>query len=217
VGVPRATLYRWERQPKRRSSRPHHVRSKNWPSALVRAVERLRQDYPMWCRAKLGPLARAEGFAVSEATVWRIIQSLVARGVVGPVPTLRRRRGPRRWSAKRRFALRLPRDVQADRPGSLVQLDTVFVNVAPDKAIKHFRYRERLRGFAASSRSRRSGIASANRRQTRCLRFASRSSSRPPLDDWLPPPKSTVSFLRRTDGRSNGDGVSSVIAAVAQG
>jgi hypothetical protein len=48
VGVPRATLYRWEQQPQRRSSQPHHIRSKNWPSALVRAVERLRQDFPMW-------------------------------------------------------------------------------------------------------------------------------------------------------------------------
>ena len=82
VAVPRATLYRWERQPKRRSSRPHRVRSKNWPSALVRAVERLRQDYPMWGRAKLGPMARREGFSVSDATVGRIVQSLVARGVV---------------------------------------------------------------------------------------------------------------------------------------
>jgi hypothetical protein len=53
--------------------------------------------------------------------------------------------------------------------------------------------------------------------ETPYLRSAWRRSSKPPLDDWLPPAKSTVSFLRRTDGRSNGSGVSSVIAAVAQG
>jgi hypothetical protein len=35
--------------------------------------------------------------------------------------------------------------------------------------------------------------------------------------NWLPPAKSTVSFLRRTDGRSNGSGVSLDIAAVAMG
>lgn len=138
VGVPRATLYRWEQRPQRRSSRPHHIRAKNRPPALVQAVERLRGDYPMWGRAKLGPLLRAQGFKVSDATVGRIIASLVERGVAMPVPSLRRRRGSRRWSAKRRFAVRLPRDVMADRPGSLVQLDTVFVNVAPNKAIKHF-------------------------------------------------------------------------------
>jgi hypothetical protein len=33
----------------------------------------------------------------------------------------------------------------------------------------------------------------------------------------LPPAKSTVSFLRRTDGRSKGSGVASVMMAVALG
>jgi transposase InsO family protein len=138
VGVPRATLYRWQKQPQRRSSRPHKLRAKNWPAALVQAVERLRLDYPMWGRAKLGPLLRAQGFAVSDSTVGRIITSLVERGVVVPVPALRRRHSRHRPRRQRPFAVRLPRDVVADRPGSLVQLDTVFVNVAPEKAIKHF-------------------------------------------------------------------------------
>jgi hypothetical protein len=48
------------------------------------------------------------------------------------------------------------------------------------------------------SGSRRSGIASESRRHTPRLRSACRSSSRPPSEDWLPPAKSTVSFLRRT-------------------
>jgi hypothetical protein len=39
----------------------------------------------------------------------------------------------------------------------------------------------------------------------------------PPLENWLPPLKSTVSFLLRTDGRSKGSGVSSGMAAVAAG
>lgn len=138
IGVPRATLYRWQARPKRRSSRPHKRRVKTWTPALVQAVERLRADYPMWGRAKLGPLLRAQGFAVSDSTAGRIIASLVERGVVLPVPTLRRRHSQHRPRRKRPFAVRLPRDVVADRPGSLVQLDTVFVNVAHEKAIKHF-------------------------------------------------------------------------------
>jgi hypothetical protein len=67
------------------------------------------------------------------------------------------------------------------------------------------------------SGSRRSGIASASRRHTPSLRSASRNSSRPASDDWLPPSKSTGSFLRCTTGRSKGSSVSSVMAAVAQG
>jgi len=138
VGVPRSTLYRWEKDATPKSRRPHHVRPKNWTPALRRAVERLRQDFPMWGRAKLGPLVRAEGFKVSDPTVGRIIASLVARGVVESVPALRRRPYARRWTTKRRFAQRLPRGLAAHAPGGLVQLDTVFVNLTPTKAIKHF-------------------------------------------------------------------------------
>jgi putative transposase len=132
VGAPRATLYRWEKRPELRSRRPHRKRRKLWSS------EALRGDYPMWGKAKLGPLLRTEGFAVSDSTVGRIIKSLVDRGAVVSVPTLRKRPRAHRWSAKRRFAVRLPRDLKPDKPGGLIQIDTLFVNIAPDKAIKHF-------------------------------------------------------------------------------
>jgi putative transposase len=138
VGVPRATLYCWEKRPELRSRRPHRKRRKLWSSDLIRAVEALRGDYPMWGKAKLGPLLRTEGFAVSDSTVGRIIKSLVDRGAVVPVPALRKRPHAHRWSAKRRFAVRLPRDLKPDKPGGLIQIDTLFVNIAPDKAIKHF-------------------------------------------------------------------------------
>jgi putative transposase len=138
VGVSRASLHRWSERLEPKSRRPHRVKGKTWTSELVQAVERLRQDYPMWGRAKLGPLVRAEGFAASDTTVGRIIQALVKRGVVHPVPTLRRRPHARRWTAKRRFAQRLPRELKATSPGGLVQLDTVYVNLTPTKAIKHF-------------------------------------------------------------------------------
>jgi hypothetical protein len=41
-------------------------------------------------------------------------------------------------------------------------------------------------------------------RHTPTERSASRSSRTPVLEDWLPPLKSTVIFLRQTDGRSRG-------------
>src|SRR5215208_799448 len=37
-----------------------------------------------------------------------------------------------------RHAKRLPKGLKPIRPGELVQIDTLFVNVAPDKAVKHF-------------------------------------------------------------------------------
>jgi hypothetical protein len=68
VGVPRSTLYRWGKDAAPRNRRPRRVRPKTWAPALRQAAERLRQDFPMWGGAKIGPLLRAEGFEVSDAT-----------------------------------------------------------------------------------------------------------------------------------------------------
>lgn len=58
VGVGRATLYRWEKQPELKSRRPHRMRANGWTSALKAEVERLRLDFPFWGKDKLGPLLR---------------------------------------------------------------------------------------------------------------------------------------------------------------
>jgi putative transposase len=150
VGVPRATLYRWEKQPQPRSKRPTRIRAKSWTPALIEAVEALRLDHPMWGKAKLGPLLRREGFAVSDATVGRIIAYLVARGVVERVPALRRRKGAgaRHW--RRKHAVRLPKGKKPTRPGELVQVDTLAVNVRPDKSIKQFTAYDPIARFTAA-------------------------------------------------------------------
>lgn len=140
VGVSRATLYRWQRAPVPSSRRPHRVRKPSWTPALVEAVEAIRADNPMWGKAKIAVLLAREGHTVSASTVGRILARLVARGAVVPVPILRRRPGGRRvrFTQKQRYARRLPKGKKPSRPGELVQIDTLFVNVAPDKAIKHF-------------------------------------------------------------------------------
>ena len=161
VGEARANLYRWEKRLEPRSRRPARLRKPVRPPGLVEAIERLRLDFPMWGRAKLGPLVREQGFAVSDATVGRIIAQLVARGAVQPVLTLRRRPYARRWTAKRRFAQRLPRDLTANEPGSLVQLDTVHVNVAPDKSIKHFTAYDPIAKWTVAKAFNRATAASA--------------------------------------------------------
>ena len=139
VGVPRSTLYRWQKAPAPKSRRPHRTRKPAWPPALVRAVEELRADNPMWGKRKLAVLLRREGFVVSVSTVGRILVSLMRRGVVAPVPSLRRKPGGRRpRSMDERHARRLPKGLKPSRPGEIVQVDTVFINIRPDKPIKHF-------------------------------------------------------------------------------
>jgi putative transposase len=140
VGVSRATLYRWAERPEPRSRRPRRLRGPQWTAALARAVEELRADNPMWGKRKLAWLIRREGIAVSASTVGRILKSLMARGLVTPVPSLRRRPGGRRFRliGHDRHARRLPRGLKPTRPGQIVQIDTVFVDLAPGRAVKHF-------------------------------------------------------------------------------
>ena len=140
VGEARSTLYRWEKAPEPRSRRPNRVRQPKWPPALVKAIEAVRADNPMWGKRKIAAVLRREGAAVSVSKVGRILRRLMDRGVVVPTPILRRRPGGRRFriAASQRYARRLASGRKARAPGELVQIDTLFVNVRPDKAIKHF-------------------------------------------------------------------------------
>ena len=68
VGVPRSNLRRWAKESEPKSRRPHQVKQRSWPSAPIRAVERLRLDFPMWGRAK-ARAARAR--KASQSRTWR--------------------------------------------------------------------------------------------------------------------------------------------------
>src|SRR5947209_3237872 len=140
VGVARSSLYRWEKEPEPRSRRPKRPRQPKWPPALVEGVEAVRADNPMWGKRKIAAILNRQGQAVSVSTVGRILRRLVARGAVIPVPILRRRPAGRRFrfDARQRYAQRLAKGRKAHTPGELVQIDTLFVNVRPDRAIKHF-------------------------------------------------------------------------------
>jgi putative transposase len=136
----RSTLYRWAKAREPKSRRPHRLRQKTWTPALMRAVERIRLDNPMWGKEKITVLLAREGIAASVSTVGRILKSLMERGVVTPVPSLRRKPGGRRFRimARERHAKRLPKGMKPTRPGELVQIDTLFVSTAPGRAVKHF-------------------------------------------------------------------------------
>jgi DNA-binding XRE family transcriptional regulator len=54
VGVSRATLYRWQKNPTPRSRRPKRLRKPAWTPDLVCAVQRLREDFPVWGKAPMG-------------------------------------------------------------------------------------------------------------------------------------------------------------------
>lgn len=138
VGHSRSKLYRWLHEAEPKSRRPRRVRPKTWTPELLEAVERFRSDNPMWGKGKIAVLLAREGVTTSASTVGRILRSLMDRGVIVPVPTLRKRPGPRRLrlTTTQRHARRLPKGLKPTRPGEIVQIDTLFVNVRPDKPIK---------------------------------------------------------------------------------
>ncbi|MER8754033.1 integrase core domain-containing protein [Mesorhizobium sp. M1050] len=138
VGVPRSTLYRWESAPEPKSRRPHRVRANGWSPTLRAEVERLRLDFPFWGKDKLGPVLRKAGFAVSNATVGRILKKLVERGRVTPVPELIRKAGRKSPPKIRPHAIRKPKDVCFEKPGDVIQIDTLTLTIAPGRTVKHF-------------------------------------------------------------------------------
>ena len=163
VGIPRATLYRWEKRPDPLSRRPHHPRGRRWTAELARAVEDLRNDNPMWGKRKIAVLLRREGVKVSLSTIGRILAHLVGRGAVLAAPVLRRRPAAKRirLTAKERYARRLPKGRKAKTPGELVQIDTLFVNIRPDKPVKHFTAYDPIAKWTIGRVSRQASASSA--------------------------------------------------------
>lgn len=163
VGVPRSTLYRWEKDPQPASRRPKKPRKPEWTPELACAVEAARLDNPMWGKRKIAVLMRRQGFQTSQSTVGRILAQLVARGAITPVPVLRRRPEGRRirLTMKERYARRLPKGRKAKTPGELVQIDTLFVNVRPDAPIKHFTAYDPIAKWTVGRVATRASAASA--------------------------------------------------------
>jgi len=146
--VSRATLYRWRKRQdekgpvglEEKSRRPHRVRQPGWSVELVEAVLKLREQYPGWGRDKLGVMLQGEGWVISRSSVGRILKRLKERGVLHEPP-----RGlvkVKKRIQRRPYAIRKPRDYAVERPGDLVQIDTLDVRPLDDKAVKHFTARD---------------------------------------------------------------------------
>ncbi|MGQ0663908.1 MAG: integrase core domain-containing protein [Pseudomonadota bacterium] len=108
----------------------------------------------MWGKAKLGPLLRAHGFAVSDRTVGRMLRHSVAYGAIQPVPLTRRQSRQGRRPA-RRHAIRLPTGLKATAPGALVQLDTLTVNPTGERTIQQFTAYDPVARFTVARAFRR--------------------------------------------------------------
>jgi transposase InsO family protein len=101
----------------------------------VAAVQRLRERFPRWGKAKLGRLLAQEGIVLSVATVGRILAHLKRRGLLVEPPRERLRPHARH---ARPSAVRKPRGLHPTQPGDLVQIDTMQLRPLPGVVRYHF-------------------------------------------------------------------------------
>ena len=149
-GYSRPTMYRWLGRFDRsrlesledRSSRPARRRRPTWTLAQLRAVRRLREQYPRWGKDKLAVLLRRVGVRLSVSMVGRILARLRATGELRE-PTARRV-SVRRRAWHRPHAVRKPADWPIARPGDLVELDTLDIRPLPARIWKQFTARDRF-------------------------------------------------------------------------
>ena len=147
-GISRQTFYRWKRRYdpqvlgtlEGRSHRPRRRRHSTWTPGQAERVRRLREQYPRWGKDKLAVLLRRQGWAVSVSMVGRILASLRQRGALTAPVLFRVKR--RRGMGGRPWALRKPKDYAVEKPGDLVQLDTMDLRPSPNLVLKQFTARD---------------------------------------------------------------------------
>ncbi len=142
------TFYRWKRRynPHRlesledRPHRPRHLRQPTYSVELIKAVLRLREEYPRWGKDKLAVLLYREGFDCSTSTAGRILHRLKERGILKePLPN---HISARKRQLKRPYAIRKPKEYAAREPGDIVGVDTLDVRPLPGMILKHFTARD---------------------------------------------------------------------------
>jgi transposase-like protein len=136
-GYSRPTVYRWLARFERsrletledRSSRPARRRRPTWTLAQLTAVRHQRERYPRWGKDKLAVLLRRDGIGLSVSMVGRILGRLRATGELWT--PARRRMGVHRRRWARPYAIRRPAGWAVERPGDLVELDTLDIRPLP--------------------------------------------------------------------------------------
>jgi transposase InsO family protein len=150
-GYSRPTVYRWLARFDRarletledRPSAPRRRRRPTWTVAQVEAVYELRERYPRWGKDKLVVLLRRSGLELSTSMVGRILGYLARRGVLREPAARRISVRKRLW--RRPHAIRQPVDYPLQRPGDLVELDTLDVRPpGVTHPFKQFTARDRI-------------------------------------------------------------------------
>jgi transposase InsO family protein len=147
-GYSRPTVYRWLARFERdrletledRDSAPRRRRRPTWTLGQLAAVKAVRLTYPRWGKDKLVVLLQRQGLRLSTSMVGRILARLHRSGELHEPRRRRMSIQQRRW--QRPYAIRKPADWTVERPGDLVELDTLDIRPLPGKIWKQFTARD---------------------------------------------------------------------------
>jgi transposase InsO family protein len=167
-GVGRPTVYRWLDRFDRfhlesledRSSAPRRRRRPTWTIEQLAAVREVRLRYPRWGKDKLVVLLRRQGVLLSTSMVGRILARLRR------TCELHEPRHPRRMSVRQRrwarpYAIRKPAAWVVERPGDLVELDTLDIRPVSPRVWKQFTARDVVSRWDTIELGRRATAAAA--------------------------------------------------------
>ena len=143
-GISPQTFYRWKRRydPQNlqtieaRSHRPRRLRQPTYTEQQIVAVLKLRESFPRWGKDKIKVLLEKQGIYISVSMVGRILRYLKFRNLLRE-PTINPVSARKRIRA-RPYAVRKPREYQAQLPGDIVQVDTLDLRPLPGIQLKHF-------------------------------------------------------------------------------
>jgi transposase InsO family protein len=166
-GLSRPTVYRWLARFERlrlesledRSSAPRRRRRPTWTVDQLRAVRAIRETYPRWGKDKLRVLLRRAGIVLSVSMIGRILVRLRRSGELHEPARRRMSVRQRRW--QRPYAIRRPVDWRVERPGDLVELDTLDIRPLPGKIWKQFTARDVVSRWDTVELGRRATAAAA--------------------------------------------------------
>ena len=147
-GYSRPTVYRWLERFDRsrletledRASAPRRRRRATWTLEQLTAVKAVRERYPRWGKDKLVVLLRRRGIGISASMVGRILARLRRSGDLREPVRRRMSVRHRRWL--RPYAVRRPAEWAVERPGDIVELDTLDIRPLPGRIWKQFTARD---------------------------------------------------------------------------
>lgn len=123
-----------------KSRRPHNIRQANViTQTLVSHVLEIRQAEPMYGKEKIKRELEKDGVFVSVSTVGRILKYLMDKGKIQNIKLMKKKTSTVREREKRkRYAERI-RKQKPEKPGQLIQIDHMVLNLYNGLHIKEFR------------------------------------------------------------------------------